>query len=216
MSAAIKTVYFDFGGVITLPQDAELKKKIWNLLSPKRTTEEEFWRTYFAFRHDYDSDSITIEEYWQRIGDAIGVEISKDMLEKLIDFDDRSWSVINPGTLDWVQAVKESGFTVGVLSNMPMRFFEKNLRPSSWIKRFEKLVISGEIGLIKPDPAIFRYAANLAGNRPEEILFFDDTLRNVEAAQAFGFRAYHFLGLDKLPEDLWSLDRLPAPNKISA
>ncbi|WP_416972610.1 HAD family hydrolase [Streptomyces sp. 4F14] len=56
----------------------------------------------------------------------------------------------------------------------------------------DHVVSSARVGLAKPDPRIYRLAAELAGVAPERCLFVDDTLENVEAAQALGMLPVHF------------------------
>ncbi len=202
MPTPLKTVYFDFGGVITTPQDPSLKKEIWNIVKACGRSEEEFWKTYFGLRHLYDADEVSVEEYWEQIGEDLGTKLDPETIARLIEIDDRSWSAVDRATLDFAESVRRKGISIGVLSNMPKRFFEMVLRPAPWLGIFDFLVISGEIGLIKPDPSIFRYACDLAKCRPEEILFFDDTVRNVDAARAFGMKAHHFTGVDRLPGEV--------------
>lgn len=54
---------------------------------------------------------------------------------------------------------------------------------------FDGIVTSFQAKLLKPSPEIFRYAEQKLGIRPEQTMFLDDSLANVEAAQAVGFRA---------------------------
>ena len=54
------------------------------------------------------------------------------------------------------------------------------------------MLFSDEEGIAKPDPRIYRLAAERLGVPPSEALFVDDVLRNVEAAQAVGMLAVHF------------------------
>jgi epoxide hydrolase-like predicted phosphatase len=56
----------------------------------------------------------------------------------------------------------------------------------------DEIVISAEVGLAKPDPAIYRLTLAQLGVAPDEALFIDDKLRNVEAAEALGIRSIHF------------------------
>ncbi len=55
---------------------------------------------------------------------------------------------------------------------------------------FDKLFLSYELGVAKPDPEIFRILIEKHGVVPEETLFFDDGIRNIEAAQKLGFKTY--------------------------
>ncbi|KND40400.1 HAD family hydrolase [Streptomyces acidiscabies] len=56
----------------------------------------------------------------------------------------------------------------------------------------DHVVSSARVGLAKPDPRIYRLAVELAGVPPERCLFVDDTLENIEAAQALGMSTVHF------------------------
>jgi len=56
----------------------------------------------------------------------------------------------------------------------------------------DHVVNSARVGLAKPDPRIYRLAAELAGTPPERCLFVDDSEENVEAAAALGMRTVHF------------------------
>lgn len=68
---------------------------------------------------------------------------------------------------------------------------------------FDGIVTSFEARALKPDARIFEYAARTLGIRPEETLFFDDSLENVEAARACGYNAVEVRPgtefVDKLP-----------------
>ena len=77
-----------------------------------------------------------------------------------------------------------------------------------FLQWFEGIVVSGEEGLIKPDPAIFRRLCERYGVTPARAVFIDDSARNVEAAQALGFHGIHFTGTASLREGLQALGLL--------
>ncbi len=73
---------------------------------------------------------------------------------------------------------------------------------------FDRLVISAEIGLVKPDLAIYQWLISQLGMDPAQAVFVDDFPHNVEGAQAAGLQAIHFrtpeqavVELQKLLED---------------
>lgn len=70
------------------------------------------------------------------------------------------------------------------------------------IEHFHSLVLSYELGVMKPDPAIYRAALDQAQCAPDECLFFDDMPENVAGARATGLHARQFLGHDQLLRDL--------------
>jgi HAD superfamily hydrolase (TIGR01549 family) len=59
---------------------------------------------------------------------------------------------------------------------------------------FDDVVISSEVGLVKPDPEIFALAARRLALRPEECIFIDDTAINCLAAAQSGIQAVAYLG----------------------
>lgn len=67
-----------------------------------------------------------------------------------------------------------------------------------FLDRFRDILVSGQIGLIKPDPAIFHRLAADFGVTPGQSVFIDDSLANVRAAADCGFHAHHFRGPEVL------------------
>ncbi len=70
---------------------------------------------------------------------------------------------------------------------------------------FRVLIFSHEVGLLKPDPSIYRLALEKSGSAPEETLFIDDTEENVAGAAALGIRSFQFIEAGKLLKELYSI-----------
>jgi len=60
------------------------------------------------------------------------------------------------------------------------------------LQGFDGAVVSGHEGAMKPSPVVFGLLVERYGIEPAETLFIDDSLGNVEGAQAVGFHAHHF------------------------
>ena len=75
---------------------------------------------------------------------------------------------------------------------------------------FDGIVVSGEEGLIKPDPMIFHRLVTRYDITPSRALYIDDSPRNVTAAADLGFHALQFVDAHRLRQDLIAL-RLPIP-----
>jgi putative hydrolase of the HAD superfamily len=85
-----------------------------------------------------------------------------------------------------VQAIRAAGLRTGLLSNSwGMADYPRHLFPGM----FDAVVISGEVGMRKPEERIFRHAADLLGLDPAECVFIDDIEVNVTAAEAIGMTA---------------------------
>ena len=91
-----------------------------------------------------------------------------------------------------IHALAARGVPQFGLTNMPSEAWPavKGLTPA--FGHFRDTVVSGDEGLIKPDPAIFRLAAERAGMAPEDLLFIDDSAANIAAATAQGFHVHRF------------------------
>ena len=70
---------------------------------------------------------------------------------------------------------------------------------------FDEQVISGEIGLKKPDKGIFNYILERFNIRPSQLVFIDDQAENVESAKALGINALHFTSVEGLVNALRKL-----------
>ena len=87
--------------------------------------------------------------------------------------------------IDAVRAARDAGIRTALLSNSwGVEYYPHDLLA----ELFEQIVISGQVGLRKPDPAIFEMAVERIGLRPEECLFVDDLRHNIEAAEKAGMR----------------------------
>ena len=70
---------------------------------------------------------------------------------------------------------------------------------------FHEIIVSGEVGLIKPDREIFDLTLEKVSRRPEECVFIDDAKTNVDVAASMGFVAIHFESPEQLEEKLRGL-----------
>jgi len=70
---------------------------------------------------------------------------------------------------------------------------------------FDHMIVSAEVGVMKPDPRIYRIALEDLAARPGESVFIDDVLANVEAARSAGMAGIHFTQPDKALDELKQL-----------
>jgi len=74
-----------------------------------------------------------------------------------------------------------------------------------FLRDFDGVVVSGEEGLVKPDPAIFKLLIQRFKLTPSRSLFVDDSQANIDTAQALGFQVHHFTRPELLPPHLTAL-----------
>jgi epoxide hydrolase-like predicted phosphatase len=136
---------------------------------------------------------LEIPEFEQRFGPLLGVREADGMVQRLfagVRADDRM--------VDAVRRVKESGRPTGLISNSWGGASYDRVEVDDL---FDAIVISGEVGLHKPEPEIFRLGAEKLGVAPEECVFVDDLRENCEGAEAVGMTAILHRGPDgTIPE----------------
>lgn len=85
----------------------------------------------------------------------------------------------------------DDGHDVTMLTNFASDTFREAKEKFAFLKRPRGVTVSGDIGLIKPDPAIFERHSSDFNLDPEAVLFIDDSAPNVEAARNAGWQAIH-------------------------
>lgn len=108
---------------------------------------------------------------------------------------DRWWEMFSgpiPETESAIEALHRAGVPQFGLSNISQHTIEGTVAMSPAFGRLGGIVVSGDEGIVKPDPAIFRLASERFGHAPADMLFVDDGERNIEAARALGFDVHHF------------------------
>jgi 2-haloacid dehalogenase len=111
-------------------------------------------------------------------------------------------------TVDVLAALRERGDRLVALTNWSAETFPVALARFAFLQWFEDIVVSGEVGLAKPDPRIFHLAVERNRLDPSRTLFVDDSHVNVEAARATGLHAVHFRGAEALRDELVRLGLL--------
>ncbi len=109
------------------------------------------------------------------------------------------------GTVEILEALDDKGIAVFALTNYSAETFPAFRRRFPFAKRFRDIVVSGEEGMVKPDPRLYDLAIRRFGIKPEATVFIDDRLDNIKAANAKGLRGGHFIGAEDLKADLLRL-----------
>lgn len=138
----------------------------------------------------HPEEAALIEAFWTRWPEMLGGAIA--------------------GTVDLLAALRANGLRVHALTNWSAETFPHARHRFGFLNWFEHIVVSGEIGLVKPDPAIFRHAIERCRLEPARTLFIDDSPVNVAGATAVGLQTHHFTGAAALRAILEQLGALPA------
>jgi 2-haloacid dehalogenase len=105
-------------------------------------------------------------------------------------------------TVEILSGLKAAGYPLYGLSNWPAEKWRQVSPKYEFFSWFDDIVISGEVGLAKPDPRIFHLTLARVGRSADECIYIDDSVHNIEIADQLGFRTIHFHSADKLTEQL--------------
>jgi 2-haloacid dehalogenase len=108
-----------------------------------------------------------------------------------------------------LRRLKAAGRPVHALSNFAAETFALVEAQYDFLSEFDTRVISGHVGVVKPDPRIYEILFERVGRRPDELLFIDDSIANVRASEALGMPAIHFRPGVDLKRELAARDALP-------
>jgi putative hydrolase of the HAD superfamily len=196
-----RVIVFDYGEVISVSQSTADRAA---LVQVSGLDTGLFWELYNRYRDDLDQGVTLPREYWNLIARDAGVEWSPAQLQQLWAADIRSWISVEPGTVQLLAELHAGGTRVALLSNAGFDFSDP-FRHSPMAAYFEAMFVSAELGLIKPDPEIYRVTARELGIELEQMVFIDNKKINVDAATALGVTGHVFTTVAELRAFLESL-----------
>jgi len=188
---------FDLGGVLV--EFAGPKELGRHLRWP--STPEVILKRWTECPHtdEFERGKLTATEWAERFIREWDVDLTP--AEFLTKFTTWSRRVL-PGARELLEELR-GRYRLAALSNSNALHWERNTNELRILELFEFAIASHEVGLCKPDPAIYTMALERAKvSSPDAIVFFDDLAVNVAAAKAAGLRAYQVRGVDELRERL--------------
>jgi len=196
----IEAVIFDFGGVLVRTENREPRT---NLAARLDMTYNELSGLIFDSPSAIQAmkGEITADQHWEEVRKSLG--LSREELERVrMEF----WAgdILDEELVNLLRELRSRYQTV-LLSNAwnDLRHMIEDVFQIN--DAFDRLVISAEIGLVKPDLVIYQWVLTELGVMPAKAVLVDDFLHNIEGAQAAGMHAIHFRSRDQALEELQGL-----------
>ncbi len=189
MGDRIEFVLFDLGGVLIDPGGVEPMRELSGLAS-----DDEVWARWLSCRwvRRFEAGLCSPEAFAAGVVSDWGLPLAP--AEFLDTFS--AWPGLPyPGALEVVAEVRQQ-LPVGCLSNTNAVQWVANCEGTPVVEAFAYRFLSFELGLVKPDRAIFDLVAARLPARRGRVLFLDDNQANVDAAVAAGFEARRVRGVD--------------------
>jgi glucose-1-phosphatase len=178
----IRTVISDLGRVVLWFDNAIFLRKLADHAGRPFEAVKAAVHGDLGLLRSFDGGAVTPAGFHERVTSAVGATLSYDAFYGMYN----DIFTANPPVIGVLGRVKAAGYRTLLLSNTdPERFaFVRRCFPE--IGLFDGFVLSCELKLLKPDPAIYLAAARLAGSEPAECVFIDDMEENVAGAVATG------------------------------
>jgi epoxide hydrolase-like predicted phosphatase len=142
-----------------------------------------------------DLGLITRDQLWANFGDIVGK--SKDeVYERLEDF-----AGLDSRLLKFIDEHKSTQ-KIGMISNVGQGFIERMFVEKPVTDYFDSVVLSSDVGLVKPDVKIYELSASQLGVKPNECVFIDDLQKNVDGAINAGMQAIKYENYEKFRLDI--------------
>lgn len=188
----IKTIIFDFGGVLLdwnpryfyenrFEDPVKMEWFLNNICTNEWNLEQDRGRTFkegiSILKSKYPEHSVNIEFYYSQWEKMLRGEIT--------------------GTVDFLKELKEK-YTIYGLTNWSAETFPIAYKRFDFFKLFDGIVVSGTEKIIKPDKEIFGVLLDRYNLRAEDCIFIDDNKDNIQSALELGFESVHFSNSDQL------------------
>lgn len=198
---SVRYALFDLGRVVLDWEPSRLYSKIFD------TEEERDWflanvcTMEWHTRHDAgasfaDNAAQLIDKYPEHAANIrLWGERWMEMFDGYID-----------GTPEIIERLTEKGVPLYALTNMPSETKPLMDEHFPLLTIFQDIIVSGDEKLVKPDPAIYHLTLDrMGGPAPAEVIFIDDSEKNIDAAAALGFETHLFTGAKGLEAKLNAL-----------
>jgi len=204
-------VVFDFGGVLFRWQPERLLREVLPQVATDAASARhwvgQIFQSYGGDWGDFDRGTVEPPALVQRIARRTGLAPAD--VQRVVDAVPHELQP-QPDSVALLRRLHDAGYALYYLSNMPAPYADHLQATHDFLRLFADGVFSARVHHNKPEAAIFDVAARRFGHPPQDLLFLDDHLPNVQAAQALGWQGLHFTGADAATAALQQRGLLPA------
>jgi epoxide hydrolase-like predicted phosphatase len=192
----IKALIWDLEGVLMLTDDANMPLTVAKKLN---VPYEKVREIFFSDTNDkVDLGEVTQDQFNEYVLETL--QISRDKKHLLEEVINEEFYIDNDLLIKITGMRRE--YKTGLISN-----FSNDLRPkieNEWAisSAFDEIIISCEVGVIKPDPTIFNLMLDRLGVKADESVFIDDRIKNIDGAKKMGFHTIFFTDKEQALKEL--------------
>jgi epoxide hydrolase-like predicted phosphatase len=194
---AIRAVIWDVGGVLVRTEDQRSRDRLAERFGLSRSELEELVFGHEAGKRAQRGE-VSYKAHWEILGKEL--RLSPGNIE---EFQRAFWAgdKLDHELINYIRSLR-GRYKTGLLSNAFSDL--RHMVEAVWKigDAFDVLVISAEVGVVKPDPQIYQIALEKLGVDAQEAVFIDDFDRNVAAARELNLHGIHFRNPVQVRADL--------------
>ncbi|HEY7751310.1 MAG TPA: HAD family phosphatase [Ignavibacteriaceae bacterium] len=190
-------IVFDLGNVL-IPFDYNIAIRKLNLVEQGLGDRFiEYYRSNYSVHRDFERGNISDDKFVNQMLKVIDNKIDGETFK----FYYSDIFTVNEDVVSLLPQLKEN-YKLFLLSNTDSLHQKYGWQKYEFLKYFDKLILSHEVGAVKPEEKIYRAVEAVSGFKSSEHFYVDDIKEYVEAAKNIGWTAVQFTGYEKLLEDL--------------
>ena len=197
----ISVIVFDLGNVL-IPFNYD--EFLHELDSREKGLGDEFalkYKEYYDVHRNFEKGKISKQEFLEIMMEWTNFQ----MTEEEFCFYFSNIFTVNTEAVELLPYLKKS-YTLVLLSNTNEIHMKYGWQKYKFLENFDKLILSHEVGAVKPEVKIYKAVENFTLKPPEAHLFIDDIKEYAEAAEKLGWNAIHFTDNKNLFDELKSLE----------
>ena len=196
VNTQIKVVVFDFGGVVAHVNEGSVKEFLMNSFDLSKGELSTALIEMRAFRTAGGSETL----FWEKFATAQGKKLPSDWFEQYESVFRAAFTEI-PETINLVKRLQKQGYQTAMLSDVT-QYQAKIIQKMGYYDLFHPVLLSWETGVKKPDPWSFKILLERLNVPASAVLFVDDRIKNVQAAQNQGIDSIQFMTPDQFQNEL--------------
>ena len=194
--ASETTIVFDHGSVLHKTDKASIDQFLSEHLD---VSSEEAREIYISLKKHLKSGA-NEKSFWNNYGKKDQRKFSPQWISELEAVRYQAIRAV-PGMEALVKKLREKGFQTAILSNVHKAQADR-IKKHGMYEGFQPVLLSCNLGLRKPDPAIFEHLLATVEIKSQNCIFIDNKLRNIEAARKLGIDGVVFLSAEQLTYEL--------------
>jgi HAD superfamily hydrolase (TIGR01509 family) len=196
MQNNISVIVFDLGNVLIPFDYSKVTDNLNKIEAGLGQTFYNLYRDNYDIHRKFERWELSNEKFLDIMMDWTGNKVSREEFCRIYS----DLFVVNEDTTALLPELKKH-YTLVVLSNTNHIHQHYGWKHYEFLKHFDKLILSHEVGAIKPEEKIFKAVESFTGKPAEEHLFIDDIAEYVEGAKSVGWDSVQFVTHEKLLVD---------------